>query len=245
MHTFYLPPQEWGDDLRLKGDEAHHLIRVLRLRPGDTVAVLDGMGREALCTIASTDRQTATLAIDSVITHKRDASSVVLAVGWGKEARRGWILEKSVELEAEGLWFWQAERSQFPVPDSPKDTWTASLAAGAKQCRNPWLPGLKTLPDGVSGLIREAAAFDHLHVLVESSLPTQGSLTPSMLGLPGRTLCVIGPEGGFTERELQRLSQAGFAPLSMGDRILRWETASMMALGLHWWKKQLPEEPRA
>jgi 16S rRNA U1498 N3-methylase RsmE len=51
-----------------------------------------------------------------------------------------------VELEADGLWFWQAERSQFPVPSDAKDTWHASLVAGAKQCRNPWLPELRTLP---------------------------------------------------------------------------------------------------
>ena len=68
-------------------------------------------------------------------------------------------------------------------------------------------------------------------------------MSADVLGLPGKTLCVIGPEGGFTPEEAERLIDAGFQALSMGERVLRWETAAMMALGLHWWKRQHPGEP--
>ena len=129
MHTFYLPPEQWQEELELSGAEAHHMGRVLRLHPGDEVLVLDGKGHEAQCRILQIGRQSARLRIISRKTHPRPTSGVVLAVGWGKEARRGWILEKSVELEAEGLWFWQARRSQFPVPQDAKETWHASLVA--------------------------------------------------------------------------------------------------------------------
>lgn len=240
MHTFYIPPSQWAERMELSGQEAHHLGRVLRLKPGDEVILLDGEGREALCRIASVGRQSATLEKLQEKNHPCPASSIVLAVGWGKEARRGWILEKSVELEASGLWFWQAERSQFPVPSDAKETWHASLVAGAKQCRNPWLPKLQTLPGGVDDLIRASAEFEHCHVLVESGLPQQDFMSSQYLGLPGRTLCVIGPEGGFSTREIEKLMAAGFSALSMGDRVLRWETAAMMALGLHWWQRQSP-----
>ena len=238
MHTFYIPPAQWGRSMELSGQEAHHLGRVLRLHPGDEVLMLDGEGREGLCRIASVGRQSAVLELVSEKLHVRPASSVVLAVGWGKEARRGWILEKSVELEAAGLWFWQAERSQFPVPSDAKDTWHASLVAGAKQCRNPWLPELRTLPGGVDELIRASRDFDHCQVLVESGLPQQDFMSESYLAQNGRTLCVIGPEGGFSTREIEKLMAAGFKALSMGERVLRWETAAMMALGLHWWKRE-------
>ena len=237
MHTFYIPPAQWGRRMELSGQEAHHLGRVLRLRQGDEVLMLDGEGPEALCRIASVGKQSASLELVSEKLHARPASSVVLAVGWGKEARRGWILEKSVELEAEGLWFWQAERSQFPVPSDAKDTWHASLVAGAKQCRNPWLPELRTLPGGVDELIRASREFDHCQVLGESGLPLQDFMSEGYLAQTGRTLCVIGPEGGFSVREIEKLMAAGFKALSMGDRVLRWETAAMMALGLHWWKR--------
>ena len=238
MHTFYIQPSQWGRHMELSGQEAHHLGRVLRLHPGDEVLMLDGVGREGLCRIASVGKNSASLELVSEKLHARPESSVVLAVGWGKEARRGWILEKSVELEAAGLWFWQAERSQFPVPTDAKDTWHASLVAGAKQCRNPWLPELRTLPRGVDELIRAAKDFDHCQVLVESGLPQQDFMSEAYLAQPGRTLCVIGPEGGFSTREIEKLMAAGFKALSMGERVLRWETAAMMALGLHWWKRE-------
>ena len=226
MHTFYIPPAQWGRHMELSGQEAHHLGRVLRLRAGEEVLLLDGEGREGLCRIASVGRQSAALELVSEKLHQRPASGAVLAVGWGKEARRGWILEKSVE------------RSQFPVPSDAKETWHASLVAGAKQCRNPWLPELRTLPGGVDELIRASKDFDHCQVLVESGLPQQDFMGETYLAQPGRTLCVIGPEGGFSQREIEKLMAAGFKALSMGERVLRWETAAMMALGLHWWKRE-------
>ena len=240
MHTFYLPPEQWQEELELSGAEAHHMGRVLRLHPGDEVLVLDGVGKEALCRILQIGRPSARLRVHKTTIYPHPSSGVVLAVGWGKEARRGWILEKSVELEAAGLWFWQAKRSQFPVPQDARENWHASLVAGAKQCRNPWLPELRTLPGGVDELIRASEAFEHRQVLLESGLPGQSFMSEACLGLPGRTLCVIGPEGGFTPDEAERLIQAGFQALSMGERVLRWETAAMMALGLHWWKRQHP-----
>ena len=69
------------------------------------------------------------------------------------------------------------------------------------------------------------------------------SLTPDTLGQPGRTLCVVGPEGGFAQgqeiKKWRKLTRAGFLPATLGERVLRWETAAVLCLGLHWWKRQL------
>lgn len=238
MHTFFLSPEAWSAQPVLDGAEARHLLRVLRLRPGEEVGLLDGRGREALCRIVQTTKQTAELTIVSERLHPEPVSRVTLAAGWGKAARRGWILEKAVELEAAALWFWQAERSQFPVPGDIRANWEGQLIAGAKQCRNPWLPLLRTLSGGVEELIAASVGFTHKQALVESDYAHQDFLSGDKLGLPGDTICVVGPEGGFTPREVDALKAAGFATLSMGDRILRWETAALMALGLHWWKRQ-------
>ena len=174
-------------------------------------------------------------------TYPEPESKVILAAGWTKAARRGWILEKAVEFEASGIWLWQAERSQFPVPSDIKESWQGQLAAGAKQCRNPWLPELRTMPGGVDELIAlaEELGCEHRHVLVESGHKSVMSLTPDTLGQPGRTLCVVGPEGGFTAQEVEKLTRAGFLPATLGERVLRWETAAVLCLGLHWWKRQL------
>lgn len=238
MHAFYLAPESWGQHLILEGPEAHHLLRVLRMKVGEDLILLDGQGREALCRIASSTKHTVDLSILKETQHPHPASRVILAAGWGKAARRGWILEKAVELEAAALWFWQAERSQFPVPDDIRATWQAQLIAGAKQCRNPWVPELRTLPGGVRELISASVDIPHKQMLVESEYSHDAMLDHTRLALPGDTLCIVGPEGGFSPAEVAILQKANFEPLSMGTRILRWETAALMALGLHWWKRQ-------
>lgn len=55
----------------------------------------------------------------------------------------------------------------------------------------------------------------------------------------GNTLFVMGPEGGLTQDEVERLNQAGFTSLSLGKRVLRWETAALLCLGLNFWQQQL------
>ena len=253
MHSFFLPPQDWPDvtpllasqrspAVMLDGDEARHLIRVLRLRSGDDVILLDGRGREALCRVGSVKKNSAELLFLRLVCHPQPASRIILAAGWGKAARRGWILEKAVELEASGLWFWQAARSQFPVPGEIRAAWQAQIVAAAKQCRNPWLPELRTLPGGADDLLAAAACADHKQLLLENDHPHQDFLSADRLAQPGCTLCVVGPEGGFTADEAALFMEAGFTALSMGNRILRWESAAVLALGLHWWKRQQPHQ---
>ncbi len=238
MHTFYLEPQDWGAEVAITGGEAHHMTNVLRLSPGDRVCLIDGRGREGDFEIVSLTKKAVNMRLRQERMQPRDASGVTLAIGWCKEVRRGWLLEKSVELGAQGVWFWRAERSQHPLPPAVSPSWTASLIAGAKQCRNAWLPELRVFPEGTGALIGASKSFEHLHILSESSLPARQMLSDASLSPSGRTLCVIGPEGGFSPKELDVLTAAGFQPFSLGSRILRWETAALLTLGLHWWKRQ-------
>lgn len=238
MHTFYLQDSLWTTNtLSLEKTEAHHLSRVLRLRIGEEVLVMNGLGKEALCTITTIGKNSADLTILEIKEYPPSTRRVTLAAGWGKAARRGFILEKCVELEAHAIWFWQAERSQFPLPSDIKTGWQEQLIAGAKQCKNPYLPKLET-KTGVKDIIEATKDFQHKQLLVESEYAHEKFMSESELAQEGDTICVVGPEGGFSPQEIRLFQEAGFKTLSMGDRILRWETAALMALGLHWWKKQ-------
>ncbi|MBL3582673.1 16S rRNA (uracil(1498)-N(3))-methyltransferase [Oleidesulfovibrio alaskensis] len=237
MRTFFLSPDEWDRQCTLRGSEAHHMIKVLRMRAGDTCRILDGKGREGLFIIRGMDKNSVQLELAETVMHPEPHSRAYIALGWGKSVRRSWIFEKAVELEAAGIWLWQAARSQSKMPDMTKESWHSQLIAGAKQCVNPWIPELKSVAAGVTGLVELAQGFDRKFILWEGEA-REALLSGETLGSSGDTLFVIGPEGGFADDEVSLLKESGFAAASLGNRILRWETAALLCLGLHFWSKQ-------
>lgn len=237
LNSFYLAKEAWPNTGRafLRGKEAGHLHRVLRHGPGDTVRLFDGQGRAGLFTIVTTAKKEVVLEAVDIWEETAASSPLTLALGWGKSGRRDWILEKCVELGGSGLVFWQAARSQGRIPPEPKDSWRERMVQAAKQCGAARLPSISVL-SGLSSLLEMAARFDTKLLLWEggASLPL---LTPTMLA-SGKTLAVIGPEGGLEEFEAEQCSKAGFTPVTLGDSILRWETAAMHCLSLAFHARQ-------
>lgn len=235
--TFYLHPDEWREPFRLTGPECAHLVKVLRARPGDRLRLLNGEGRDGYFVIAEVTGREAILRPAEIIEHPRPAGGAILALGWTKSLRRSWLLEKAVELEARELWFWQARRSQAALPEESKESWRAQLVAGAKQCGNPWLPEIRTLPNGIAGLVEAALPFKHRFMLHEDYARGR-TLGLGDLLRDESPVFILGPEGGFAPEETEALSRAGIAALSLGKRVLRWETAALLCLGLTWWNAQ-------
>jgi 16S rRNA (uracil1498-N3)-methyltransferase len=252
LNSFYLPPGAWPASGQgphvLAGDEARHLLRVVRARVGDRVRLFDGLGREGLFVLRSAAKTEAVLDPERIDRAPVPAGSAYLALGWNRALRRSWLLEKAVELEAAGILFWQAERSQGELPDEPKDAWLGQLVAGAKQSGNPWLPEVRTVPGGAAGLAAMAAGtggeegFDRRLLLWEiqetGNSGRAALLGPDDLRGGGRTLMVLGPEGGLTDGEAETFLEAGFEAVTLGRRVLRWETAALLCLGLSWWARQ-------
>jgi 16S rRNA (uracil1498-N3)-methyltransferase len=235
LNAYHLPPHLWPSDteapVALEGPEARHLLGVLRARPGEELKLFDGRGRHGLFRlVAAQGKNRAELAVLSLEFEPAAPRGVTLALGWNKSARRDWLLEKAVEFGALGLMFWQAARSQGETPSEPKDSWREKCVQAAKQCGAHWLPELSVLPGGAEALVRIAADFDGCYVLYEKAGPER-LLDPRRLA-EGRCLVVLGPEGGLDEGEAERIAAAGFAPLSLGPRPLRWETAALSCLAL-------------
>ncbi|MBI4804011.1 MAG: 16S rRNA (uracil(1498)-N(3))-methyltransferase [Desulfovibrio sp.] len=233
LDSFYLPPGSWRPPFRMEGDEARHLVKVLRLGPGARVRCFDGQGREGIFTVEST-KGAVTLSLETESMVQRPAVETWLALGWNKSTRRGWLMEKAVELNAAGIMFWEAERSQGGMPETPKDTWKAQLVAGAKQCGNPWLPALEMVRGGSKAIIERCNDFEHRWLLWESGDIRQGLARENLISA-GRHVFVLGPEGGLTQAEALRFQETGFTPVTLGPRPLRWETAALLSLGLSWW----------
>lgn len=237
INRFYLPPEQWTEPFVLSGPEAHHLTTVLRTPQGSTITMFDGQGREGMFEITSCTKKRVELIRQTVSQHKKPQSRIWLAPGWNRATRRGWFLEKAVELGAWGIFFWQSAFSQGKVPQIPKDSWEGQCLAAAKQCGNPWLPEIHTCPGGIAELLQKTHAFERILFLWEGE-DTSTLLTPEDIRTPGDTLVILGPEGGFSGQEVMDIKKAGCTPLSLGNRILRWETAALLCLGIAFWGEQ-------
>ena len=235
-NIFYAPPPAWSDDaIRLDGSETHHL-RVLRLAPGAEITVIDGEGRIAQCRVLRMERRGATLGIISSRLEPRGDSRAIIALALSKATRRGFFMEKAVELGAFAIWIWQADNSQGRMPRDFAAHIKGQLEAGAKQCGNPWLPGVRTFDD-LQTLLSQTGDIDYRLLPLERQ---EGQPLPDMemLGRAGTTIYLIGPEGGFSDAEIAALLSRAFTPISLGERILRCETAAVLCLGLHYWASQ-------
>ena len=238
LHRFYLPPDQWAHDLWLEGQEARHLVQVLRLAPGEEVLLLDGRGRSGRFAIAETGKKKARLVLLEEQTAPAPQSRAIMALAFSKAVRRGFFMEKAVELGAHAVWLWQGDHSQGKLPADAAEACRGQLIAGAKQCGNPWLPQVETLTGGVDELVRRAAAADR-RILPWEMQDTVSMLTPRLAGRPGTTVYVIGPEGGFSRRELDSL-RAQVAELE--DQVREGqEAAATLCLGLHWWASHLTD----
>lgn len=234
LNSFYLPPALWREPFLLEDEEARHLIRVLRARPGDTVRLFDGRGRWGLFRINAVNKKTAELAVLSEARAPVPTAGLTLAVGWSKSLRRGYLLEKAVELGAVAVWFWRAERSQGEIPGGT-ETWERQTIAAAKQCGALWTPEVRAM-SGAPALLRTADTFANRVLCWEKE--ETAMIRPDDLTHPAGTIAVIGPEGGLTEDEARIFREHGFISRTLGPHVLRFETAALLLLSLHLWAAQ-------
>ncbi len=236
-HRFFLPATKWQKPFALEGSEAHHMATVLRLQQGEEITLLDGKGREGVFRIVSLSKKKALLEQESIVEHPRPECRVWIAPGWNRATRRGWFLEKAVELGAFGIIFWQSRFSQGKTPEQPKTSWVNQCISATKQCANPWLPELSTCPQGINQLLESTHDFTQRIFLWEDA-HCPAILAPSDMTHQGDILLVLGPEGGFSSQEIAALHHVHCTPRSLGTRILRWETAALLSLGIHFWEQQ-------
>lgn len=241
LNSFYLPPEDWpsqaGDTVTLDGSEARHMVTVLRSEKDQTVRLFDGIGRSGLFRIVETSKKRAHLETIQLEEAPNKSSGLTLAIGWGKSKRRNYLFEKVVELRGDGILFWEANRSQGHIPSAPKETWRDKCLQAAKQCGNPFVADVSIAYNGITDLESMMPDFDHCFLAWESNSADK-TLSHADLA-KGRSLIVIGPEGGLEEFEARRLMDAGFIPVTLGDSILRWETAATYCLSLGWYAKQV------
>jgi len=243
MHRFHLPPDQChGDELVLTDDEAHHALRVLRLRKGDSAIVLDGAGGEYHGQVTATSSRTVRLQVTRRTSTPPPPCAVTLVQAVPKGKIFESIIHRATELGAWRIVPLLSSRVVVQLDTSQRAHklahWRATAVEAIKQCGSSWLPCIDP-PVTVAGFLARAETFDLS--LVGSLQP--GSRHPKAWFESWRTQHVprstpiavsvwIGPEGDFTPEEIASIENAGARPISLGPLVLRVETAATYCLSI-------------
>ena len=213
----------------LSGPEARHLATVMRAKVGDRIVLFNGAGIECEASVVRLGKRDVQLRIDRRQEIDREASrELTLAVALPKGDRQKWMVEKAVELGVAKLIPLTTQRSVVKLKQSGIERLRRTVIEAAKQCgRNRLLT------------IEPAQSFN---ALATSALPAGLRLLAHPAGTGGITnsdcegsdsgIAAIGPEGGFTDAEAQMALDAGWRIVSLGQRVLRVETAALRIAAL-------------
>jgi 16S rRNA (uracil1498-N3)-methyltransferase len=207
--------------LVLQGDEAHHLATVCRLRPGDQVCLFDGSGWEYRARILGSERRRVELEVlDGTAPPRELPVRLVLACPLPKGDRGQFLIEKLTELGVAAYIPLRTRRSVVHPGTERGEKLRRHVIEASKQCGRNVLMRLEPL-----------CAWDEL--CRRADLPARKLLAHPGTGAgPGQptlqdTVIALGPEGGFTDDEIDRGRQAGWQVVDLGPRILRVETAAL------------------
>ena len=236
MGRFYVPKESVkGNTIVIGGEEAHHIIDVMRLKPSDGIVAFDGTGREYAGVIRSVNKKS--VVIDIVRTLEPAAKrsvNITLIQAIPKKAKMDYVVEKATELGASAV---IPVFTQRTIPDwddekkvSCAERWRKIALEASKQSSRTEIPKVSSIKD-FSGSIRDAADCDL--ALIATLADGAVGLRNAIAGFKGHTIAVaIGPEGDFTPEEVKEAMAAGFKPVSLGPRVLKSDTAGLAVLAI-------------
>jgi len=222
--------KQFGNGIAIiEGETAHHLGRVLRAHEGQLYELSDGekvwLGR-----ITKVARDTVEFALQEKLEAHRPALDVALLLAVVKFDSFEWAIEKATELSVATIVPLAAARSEkalLRAAEKRSARWKKILAESSQQSRRLRIPLL-------SPLMRPEDAFSSFHAgmkLLLSERPDPPPMRKFLTGVRAANATIaIGPEGGWTDNEFELAAKAGFQQVSLGNLILRTETAVVAAL---------------
>jgi len=217
-----------GGSLEMVGSEARHAV-VRRTRVGEPVALTDGAGRTAVCTVSSVTKSSVSVRVLEVVSVPAESPRVVVVQAIPKGDRGELAVEMLTEVGADVIVPWAAARS-VAVWRGERATkslarWRSVAREAAKQSRRSWFPVVAepASTSDVVSLVRDAGLAVVLH---EASASRVASLE---VPTDGDIVVVVGPEGGISDEELAVFAAVGAEPVRLGSSVLRTSTAGVAA----------------
>ncbi|MFO7911096.1 MAG: RsmE family RNA methyltransferase [Desulfotignum sp.] len=235
MQKFFIPQKQITQDQAvLQGQDARHIVRVLRMAKGDMVCFTDGKGTDFTGRISDACSDRVCLEIVAVQASKSESPlPFTVCTGMLKHQKMDEIIKGLTQM---GITRWipfYCERS-IPFPDARAlarrmERWQTIAAETIKQCRRSRLVKI-TSPKTFDEVLDFAKDFEHCIAFWEKSTRPLSFLHP--MDNANRTILLTGPEGGFSDAEIKKATARGFVSYSLGPRILRAETAALCGAAL-------------
>jgi len=227
-----------ADRLVLRGEEAHYLLRVLRLGPGDRFGAVLASGEERMATVQAVRGQEVEASLsDQVVAQADPRVDVRLLVGLPKAAKLELIIQKCTELGVSAIHPLVCRRS-VPRPGPTEAAhklarWGRIAEEAARQCGRTSAPVVGA-PMPFAAAVAGAASSSGTWLIFSPDRASVAEPTSPAVGPEWRepVTLLAGPEGGFAPEELAEAVAAGFRPVSLGRRVLRAETAAIVACAI-------------
>lgn len=230
VSRFYLDQPLTEGELSLTGDTAHYIGRVLRLTPGAPVQVFNGSGQEWSGDIAQISKREVVVRLDAPTPGLAESAvRIHLGQAMSRGERMDWVIQKAAELGAAEITPLFTERCEVKLQgeraDKRQSHWQQVAVSACEQCGRSVVPRVNpptSMDDWLASVDAELRLV--LHHRTDQSLR---SIKP-----PESLALLIGPEGGLSADEISRAEKTGFLATRFGPRVLRTETAPVVALSI-------------
>jgi len=233
MNRFFVCNDQIQDQsVTLRGDDFHHLAKVLRKKTGDLIQVINGKGEEfsAQISVVQVDFIIAEI-IGRVERSTESKLKITLTQSLPKADKFEWILQKNTELGVSSFQPVLSERSTIKLDRraiaTKMDRWRKIIHEAAEQSGRQFIPVLEPVLDWGEMLRQLPPGLILIPWEGERGQSLKEVLTAQTI-LPSQVTVLIGPEGGFSLAEVEKSRAAGAVPVTLGPRIFRTETAGLV-----------------
>lgn len=209
----------------LSEEESRHIVSSLRRKEGDTLFITDGRGKLLKCTLASAHPKKAGVEVVEIQHFKRSPIFRRIAISPPKAGERlDWMLEKAVEIGVDEIMFLETRYSERDKLNL--DRLQKIAISAMKQSKQVYLPALRGMVKWPAFMKEELSGSKLIAHLRADTISMNTALSTQSL----EVTILIGPEGDFSEEEVEQAEQKGFRSISLGSNVLRTETAAIYAL---------------
>jgi len=227
LSLFFVDKLSSGQTQTLESDEAHHAIKVMRLKTGEEIKISDGEGNWVSGPISEVGKKNLKIDVTASGIEASKKPELVLVQALTKSDRSKEMLELVTVAGVDRIIPWQAERSISKWQSNSYDKWTSSIKEAGKQSRRVNLPKLEKLMSARE-ITEQILASDCILVFHESANEKFSALDIAQNA--SSVYLIIGPEGGITDTELEIFKSKGGNLVRLGEPVLRSAHAGFAAL---------------